>query len=353
MEDWIVCAVAVATPLLLGGALWRLLRGAPRSGALSLVAINLLVLAFLVSILFLPFETYYRFIADRSDGLNLSRVSQRWFERHYQFNNIFVRDDIDYAAAIETGKRRLTFLGDSLTAGHGVADVEDRFGNRVRRAIGATWEVQVVAMNGLETGDEIEAVRNLVRAGFELDVVALIYYGNDIRDLLPEWNRDVERWLVAAQSSEPAWLRKSMFADFLYWRAQAYVEPALGRYHDVLLAGYASDKWEVQRKRLLELRDLCRARGATFVVVTFPMLELLGPEYRFLALHEQLDRFWSDAGVPHLDLLPVFDGRAASDLVVQPGDGHPNEEAHGLAAEAITRFIAERFPSGGPAVNGS
>ena len=90
---------------------------------LSLVAINLLVLAFLVSILFLPLEIYYRFIADRSDGLNLSRVSQRWFDRHYHFNNISIRDDIDYAAAIETGKRRLTFLGDSITPGHGVADV--------------------------------------------------------------------------------------------------------------------------------------------------------------------------------------------------------------------------------------
>ena len=347
MEDLIVCAGAIATPLLLGGVLWRLMRGDPRSGPLRLIGINLLVFAFLFSLVFLPLETWYRFFADRSEGLNTSRVSQRWFLRHYHLNNVRMRDDVDYAAAIEPGKRRLTFLGDSLTAGHGVADVEKRFGNRVRRAIGATWEVQIFAQNGFETGEEIDAVRSLVRRGFQFDVVVLVYYLNDIRDLFPEWNDDIARFLLAAQSGEPAWLRRSLFADVVYWRARAALEPALGRYHDVLLDGYASAAWEIQRKRLLALRDLCRAQGASFAVVVFPLLELLGPEYRFRAVHGQLDRFWDDAGVPHLDLLHTFDGRAPSELVVHSGDAHPNEEAHRLAAEAITRFIEKTFP--GPA----
>ena len=343
MEDLIVCAGAVATPLLLGVLLWRLMRGEPRSGPLRLFGINLLVFAFLVSLVFLPLETYYRFLADRSDGLNTSRVSQRWFLRHYHLNNVRQRDDVDYAAAIETGKRRLTFLGDSLTAGHGVADVENRFGNRVRRAIGATWEVQVLAQNGFETGEEIDAVRSLARIGYQFDVVALVYYPNDIRDLIPDWNAEIARFLLDAQSGEPAWLRRSMFADVVYWRARAALEPALGRYHDVLLEAYASGAWEIQRKRLLELRDLCRAERASFVVVTFPFLELLGPEYRFGAVHDQLDRFWNEAGVPHLDLLHTFDGRSPSELVVHQSDAHPNEEAHRLAAEAIARFIQQQF----------
>lgn len=343
MKDLIVCAGAVATPLLLGGVLWRLLRGEPRSGPLRLIGINLLVFAFLVSLLFLPLETYYRFLADRPDGLNLSRVSQRWFVRHYHLNNVRVRDDVDYAAAIEAGKRRLTFLGDSLTARHGIADVENRFGNRVRRAIGATWEVQILAQNGFETGEEIEAVRSLARVGYQFDVVALVYYPNDIRDLLPDWNADIARFVRDAQSGEPAWLRRSLLADVLYWRARAALEPALGRYHDVLFEGYASGAWEIQRKRLLELRDLCRAEDASFVVVVFPLLELLGPEYRFREVHSELDRFWNDAGVPHLDLLHAFDGRTPSELVIHSSDAHPNEEAHRLAAEAITRFIEEQF----------
>jgi hypothetical protein len=46
-------------------------------------------------------------------------------------------------------------------------------------------------------------------------------------------------------------------------------------------------------------------------------------------------------GVPVLDLLPAFQGRKAKDLWVSPGDHHPNERAHAIAANEIGRFLEE------------
>ncbi len=356
MGDTVVCVGAIAAPLLLGGALWRLSRGAWRDGAhgpatpqgsrllrgLRLVGTNALVLAFLLSVLFLPLETYYRLIADRSDALNLTRVSDRWFHRHYRFNNVGIRDDVDYHLTIAPGERRLTFLGDSVTVGHGIANVEDRFGNRVRREMGATWDVQILAANGLETGDELERLRGLVGAGYELDVVALAYSPNDISDLLPEWYGVLQR-LYDERRKEPVVIRASLLADTCYWHLKALLDPGFRKYHEVLRNGYASEAWDIQQRRLLEIRELCRFRNASLTVFTFPLLELLGPAYPFRDVHARLDRLWAEAGVPHLDLLEVFEGRAASDLVVNRWDSHPNEEAHRLVAEAMVDFIEERF----------
>ena len=56
-------------------------------------------------------------------------------------------------------------------------------------------------------------------------------------------------------------------------------------------------------------------------------------------MHEELDRFWRQLGVPHLDLLPVYAGIPGQELVVNPYDAHPNEYANRLAAKAVGKFL--------------
>ncbi len=67
----------------------------------------------------------------------------------------------------------------------------------------------------------------------------------------------------------------------------------------------------------------------------------LGPEYGYHPVHEALGSLWTSLGVPHLDLLGVYgDGRfAASELLVNEYDAHPNERAHAVAAEAMEEFL--------------
>src|ERR1043166_10236465 len=97
-----------------------------------LAAGNALVFCFLCSLGFLGGEIYYRFIYDTTDSFNYTKVSRRWQARHYQKNAQTVRDNVNYQLRIPPVKRRITFIGDSFTAGHGVKNVEDRFANRNR-----------------------------------------------------------------------------------------------------------------------------------------------------------------------------------------------------------------------------
>src|SRR5262245_29789780 len=161
-------AAALATPLL-GGATWAFLRRARTApgGPGRLLAGNLLVLLFLLSLLFLVAESYYRFWADGTMGNNMSRASQRWSERHWADNAQGVRDNVDYLVARAAGRRRITFLGDSFSAGHGIAKVEDRFINRIR-AGNPGWEVHGFAMLGLSVVDHLALLDRLDAQGYEV-----------------------------------------------------------------------------------------------------------------------------------------------------------------------------------------
>jgi hypothetical protein len=105
-----------------------------------------------------------------------------------------------------------------------------------------------------------------------------------------------------------------------------------------------SPVWQRQVARLETLRTLVETGGGQLLVVTFPYLDQLGGEYEHRHAHELLDEFWNSIGVPHLDLLSIYDGLEPERLTVNARDPHPNERAHGMAAEAIIRFVEENPP---------
>jgi len=79
------------------------------------------------------------------------------------------------------------------------------------------------------------------------------------------------------------------------------------------------------------------------MVVTFPFFQSQGPHYEYQATHDQLGQFWRELGVPHLDLLPVYEGLPRSKLTVNRFDAHPNGYAHALAAAAIEEFLVDQL----------
>jgi hypothetical protein len=102
---------------------------------------------------------------------------------------------------------------------------------------------------------------------------------------------------------------------------------------------YSGPLWEQQAERLEAFRDLVQAHGGHLAVVTFPFLHALGLNYEYRFVHDELDRFWRQVGVPHLDLLPVFEGLPPSRVTVNRFDAHPIEYANKLAAAAIDKWL--------------
>lgn len=342
LGDNLTLAAFIAIPCLAAMALRRFFRktdSTSRSvGWRRLVAGNLLVLVLLLSALLLLAEVWFRFFIDTTDSLGFTKISERWVARHWRPNAAGPRDNIEYAPKIESGKRRLTFVGDSFTAGHGIKNVEDRFANRLRAAH-PDWEVHLLANVGLDTGSEIRLLNKALARGYELDEVVLVYCLNDVCDLLMAPGEPFEGKLPALDRTTPWFTRGSYFLDLFYNRHQAARNPFVQDYFAFVKEGYRGRYWAAQQQRLKEMRELVESHRGHLSVVTFPFLHTLGPNYDYGFVHEELNRFWREQRVPHLDLLPCYAGHTSRALTVNPHDAHPNERASALAADAINRRL--------------
>lgn len=333
-------------PFVCGGALWLLYRASRRrsiaAGWPRLVLGNGLLLALLLSGGLLGGEVYFRFCYDTTDALAYTKVSRRWLERHWHTNPAGVRDDLNYSLRRTSGRRRVTFLGDSFTAGHGVKRVGDRFVNLVRQRH-PEWEVHCLAELGMDTGDEIRYLGECTAKGYELEDVVLVYCLNDVADLMPEWAAIRAR--IFAGRDEPGWFKdNSYFLNLVYYRYRAMRNPEMRNYFQFVRETDRGPVWEQQQARLRELKQLIEARGGRLLVVTFPFLHQLGPGYEFQSVHGSLNEFWRAERVPHLDLLDTFRPNPSASLTVNSFDAHPNEYAHQLAAAEIERFLANPSP---------
>ena len=331
-----------AAPFFLGAAcvlhFRRLVARSERTRWPALLVGNALLLLFLTSVVLVAFETHLRFFYDASDGDNRTRVSRRWFERHWTLNSLDLRDDVEYALKRTPGRRRITFVGDSFTAGHGVADVDARYVNRLR-ARHPEWELHAIAIPGLETQSQIELLSRLLKRGYELDVVVLAYYLENIGRWVPELRRYFER---AGQPLAQPWkffVDHSYAIDTFFYRAQTRIAYGRGYWSDVYERAYTGPPWEQQKAAFLRFRKLVVFHGGSFAALTFPTLTGVA-ERR--AMVEKVDAFWAASGVPHLDLLPVLEPHSSRELAANPHDGHPSALAHALAADAIERFLEER-----------
>jgi len=350
MGENIVLALFVATPVLIGIQLFRLARrskrrlskGKTKTSCTSLVLGNFVVLLFLLSSGLLTGEVYFRFLYDSTDSVNFSRVSRRWFSRYWNSRNSSgCRDNMDYYAAVGPGKRRISFLGDSFTSGQGIKNIEDRFVNRIRSRR-SDWEVHVLADLGWDTDSELDFLKYEVGQNYQLDNVVLVFCLNDVSDLMPQWKESLKS--AYDDVCNAGWLiQNSYFANFLYTRWRIMSNPSTRGYYAFIGDGYRGQIWEQEMKQLRELRDLIRSNGGNLMVVTFPFVNAVGPNYPFAAIHQQLNEFWKAERVPHLDLLSVYKNEAGEKLTVNRFDAHPNEYAHQLATDAIEKFVAQNL----------
>ncbi|HOX55710.1 MAG TPA: hypothetical protein P5205_08800 [Candidatus Paceibacterota bacterium] len=312
-------------------------RGVAPTGWGRLVIGNALVLACLVTPVLLVGETYFRFCCDTTDSLAFTRISERWVQRHWRVNGAGSRDNLEYSPALTSGRRRISFVGDSFTAGHGIKDVGDRFANRLRQAH-PDWEIHLLASVGLDTGGEMTVMKKAIARGYQLDQVVLVYCLNDIGDLLPP-QADATRRILAELDNSGWLVRNSYMMNLWYHHYRASRDPYLGNYCAFVREAYNGAVWERQQERLKAFRDLVQAQGGRLAAVTFPFLHALGPNYEYRPVHVKLDELWHELGVPHLDLLEVLEGLPPSRLTVNRYDAHPNEYAHQLATAAIDQWL--------------
>lgn len=251
-------------------------------------------------------------------------------------NSLGFRDD-EFAREKPDGETRVLAVGDSFTFGHGVR-AEDGWVERLEDALETRLGTVQVINGGFATGAHRTADYTpwIAQDGLALDpdLVIIGLCLNDIGEF---------PMAVAAPPVESPWLGgASHVLTAIQERRQREAFEAQPLPDAAILLDLVPEPWLETQAALRTMRDLCAEQGAGFLVVVFPMFFRLERErYPFLEVHARIDAFCTEAGIDHVDLYPVFEGRDDRSLWVHPSDQHANPRGHALIAESLLPEVVQ------------
>jgi len=234
---------------------------------------------------------------------------------------------------VEKGdRRRILFLGDSLTLGWGV-EKHETFEHLLESELNAISPTEIINL-GIGNYNTTQEVHLFIEEGlkYDADQVVLFYFINDAEPM--------------PQKSRFPGLGNYRIITF-YWsrikalKAQMSQSTGFQEYYSALYQE-DSEGWAKSKAALLELRELSREHGFDLKVVLLPELhELI--DYTFADEHRRVTDFLRENDIPSLDLAPFFrDERDPQTLWVAMDDAHPNPRAHRLIAKYTLDFLAEK-----------
>jgi len=289
-------------------------------------------------------EAIFALAVDHSEAFNASLIAKRWFARHIdaQRNADGFRERRILSDRLPPNVRRILFLGDSFTAGHGIKNMDDRFTERLEFQLNAAAKPGWQIYNMGEPGYEISMIRALNEAVLSrdhaVDMVIYCYMMNDIEGYDPRTQTAIEE--ISQRRRSGNWLvEHSYFSNWLYHRWVQYAAGSSVDYFPHLVDSYAGTPWLAVVHDLNDMVARSREKNVPFRLVIFPFMHNLGPEYPFHEAHEKLAVWAHEHDVPVLDMKPVFEACQEEKLVVNRFDNHPNERAHALIAEELIKWI--------------
>ena len=250
-------------------------------------------------------------------------------DAHVRINSAGFRDD--EMALERSERRRMIFLGDSLTFGWGV-EKEQTFEHRLEQALDAQHPTEILnfAAGNYNTTQQVEVFFEKGPA-YRPDDVVVFYFINDAEPM--------------PVKSRYEWLGASRLISFYWSRAKALIgrlSPSAGfqaYYRDL----YRDDQpgWISTRDSFRRLAEYCQRERIRLRVVILPELHEL-VDYPFTREHGLVNEHVASLGVPVLDLAPRF-GQVTEPqaLWVALDDAHPNAKAHALIAEYSLPFLME------------
>jgi hypothetical protein len=258
----------------------------------------------------------------------------------------------------QPGVYRILFLGDSFTYGSGVADAARVFPSlvvaRLNERVNESSELaagpadrRYELFNGGIPGSLTDRWVRLFQAAvkpLEPDLVVAVFFLRDgTRGVGGSGDMIREIGAEMAALARTDWLFRSSHA-YRFFRERSAQRELSRRYLGGMREAYLgtpeqTGEWRNAQANLRAIRDEIERRGGEFALVVFPVLFELGANYPLADVCAEVERFARQDGMKVFSLLPTFLGLEASSLWVSPLDQHPNEDAHALAADAITAFL--------------
>ncbi len=285
------------------------------------------------------FEAYFRYKYDQSDGLGFLDTNVRWTARHVVFNTYGYRDR-DFFVKKKPGVFRIGVVGDSLTMGYGIKNVNQRFSDILEKKLnnsGIKAEVYNLGVAGLDTCSEITQFEKVKQLNF--DLIVWEYFLNDVEPCTDSAGAKILVNQKVKINPVIDFVRKqSFFFDFVYWR---YSNAYLKTYAQLRTADLSQYKnQQVLKNHLSDIATFSKnlqddTSTHKVIVMIFPFLIFLDNNYPAKDIHKMLAAKFQEQNDSVIDLLPYLLDKNKRNLMVNRFDSHPNEYVHDLAASLL------------------
>lgn len=302
------------------------------------------ILAIIYSLIvcFTAAEFYFRYVYDQPDGLGFLKVNRKWHERHVIYNSYYFRDR-DFNPNKNPVVTRIGVLGDSITFGGGIENVNDRFSNLLEKKLneaGYRVEVYNLGKPGYDTDQEIIEYQKIKHLNF--DIIIWQYFLNDIQ---PQ-EKSTGSPIIAANSQIKGLAEflsgNSYFVDFLYWRFSTKYRQTYQQLLNADLAQYQND--QVLTSHKAQIQDFIlslKNDNKKVIVIIFPFVHLIDRDYPAREIHHMMLDYFKEKSVEVIDLLPDLANRNPQTSVASRFDPHPNELVHAQAAQRLFEKVRQ------------
>ncbi len=296
------------------------------------LAKNISLSFFILIILILVVETAFMFIPVSHSTSN-TLAGQNWFYYYWKKNSMGFRDT--ELSEKDLTRKKILFLGDSFTAGHGIKKRSERFSDIAGEKLKPDFEFFNIGRNGADPDDEYNI---LVNFPAKPDVLVLQYFFNDIENATRRAGKFKEFPLL--YNDIPLWqrplVRGSFLLNFIYWK---FPHNAEYNYLVELKKAYADSS--VMADHLLSLKkftDYCKANNTKLIVVLMPFLQDLKTSNE-LAI--PVKKFFNDAGANVIDVSNLVANSDVKDRLVNINDFHASKMVNKIVADAIIKTISQ------------
>jgi lysophospholipase L1-like esterase len=299
-----------------------------------------IALVFLSSLLtFIALELCYRVFLQRS--FEKRKTSDRP-HTYYLPSNTRSNQDYSYSKIKSKNTFRIAVIGDSFTFGDGV-QLDDTFSKRLERMLrlensSLSAEVLNFGVPGNATVHEVEVAKKAIN-DYHPDLLILQITLND-----PE----VAPFRQRAQAEINHALANPLFKYshlLRYIAKRIYFSRSHKDYKEYYTQIFENkENWKLFQDSLLEIQELAQKNNTPLIAALFPLFYgQMSSDYPFTELHQKIRSLLRERKFPLIDLLPFYREIPANRLEIIPGkDGHPNEIAHRIAAEALYEWLKKR-----------
>jgi hypothetical protein len=303
-------------------------------------------------------ESLMRLFYEQTSGFNLDEIAEGFAEFDYSppVNELGFREDKLSDEILDDNYRRILFLGDSFTFGHGIRNGEDRFSDIIEKRLNKNlqdneynYHIYNAGVGGTEPRDWVPYLKTLLPV-YKPQYVFTIFFLRDGATLCTSlwcYKRKIRQ--LKSKYEDTVWYKYSDIGKFIGNRlverdfSDYYVKRIINAY-----TGTEEQKkvWIEQRKYLRKIRNICRNNRVEHYLIVFPMLIGLESNYQFHGVEREITRFANANDIPVFSLTDGFIGQESRSLWVSPGDQHPNEKGHLIAGNILYPYVRKVLGEG-------